>query len=286
MANEIQRMEMGKTYMIKTKKYHGSFLAIGAKNRVLPLFLAAKHTQLTSDSGVQIFWSRKNKNPSEEDSEGKFDFVYRKKVQKAKVNWFMIRKTPKTLKILQDFEDKGLIVSKRIKGEYKVTVNDILQVDKIKRRLEYKQKEEDNIEVFQINVFGEKSLSSDFVYIGIYSLHSETEVSLAYSFKTNYCKATLSGEDGINDLAVAKNIESEEDDLCQLEHKPTEQCNNCMLCSGQRNEKFKDEIKKYITSIIHDQKKFAEFKDEVLEIQTRIAEKRQEFLNEKEQNKV
>ena len=52
MVNEIIRMEMGKVYTVKTKKYIGSFLSIGAKNKVLPLFLAVKHSQLTSDSGI------------------------------------------------------------------------------------------------------------------------------------------------------------------------------------------------------------------------------------------
>ena len=177
----------------------------------------------------------------------------------------MIKKTPKSLKILSDLEDQGRIVLKRIMGDYKVTVQDMKELDKIQKKLDYKQKEEDNIEVFQINCFGEKSLSCDFVYIGIYSLHPDTEVSLAYSFKTNYCKATLSGEEGINDLAVAKNVDSDDDDKCNLEHK-AENCSSCMLCSGYRNEKFKDEIKKYISSIIIDKKKFSDFSDEVLEI--------------------
>ena len=44
MNNEILRMEMGKTYTVKTKRYVGNFLAIGAKNKVLPLFLAGKHS--------------------------------------------------------------------------------------------------------------------------------------------------------------------------------------------------------------------------------------------------
>ena len=111
------------------------------------------------------------------------------------------------------------------------------------------------------------------MYVGIYSLHPETEVCLAYSFKTNYCKATLSGEEGINDLAVAKNVESDEEDECKLDHK-AELCSSCMLCSGQRTEKFKDEIKKYIDNIMRDKKRFNEFSEEVLEIQTRINEKR------------
>lgn len=54
-----------------------------------------------------------------------------------------------------------------------------------------------------------------------------------------------------------------------------------MLCSGQRNEKFKDEIKNYIHGIMNNKVKFNSFQEEVVEIQHRINNKRLIFLNEK-----
>lgn len=73
--------------------------------------------------------------------------------------------------------------------------------------------------MFQINAFGEKTFSNDFVYLAIYSLHPETEVSLAFSFKTDYCKATLSGEEAFNDLAIAKHAVDDDDHVNHKTHK-------------------------------------------------------------------
>jgi hypothetical protein len=67
---ENLKMEQGKILELRTKKYMGVFAQIQGRNKVLPLYLAVRHSQMHSDTGIQIYWSRKNKQPSLEDNEG------------------------------------------------------------------------------------------------------------------------------------------------------------------------------------------------------------------------
>lgn len=57
------------------QKFQGIFLQVASKGKANPLYLAISHddSQLL---GVQIYWSRKNKCPNDEDSEGCFS-IYR-----------------------------------------------------------------------------------------------------------------------------------------------------------------------------------------------------------------
>jgi hypothetical protein len=45
----------------------------------------------------------------------------------------MIKKTFKNVKILQELEDDGKVVLKRIQADYKVTVQDEMEIEKIKK---------------------------------------------------------------------------------------------------------------------------------------------------------
>ena len=68
-------MEANSVAKFKTKRFLGSFLTIPCKRKGLPLFLGSIHSGYSSsgkDQDIQIYWSRKNMYPSQENCEGFF----------------------------------------------------------------------------------------------------------------------------------------------------------------------------------------------------------------------
>ena len=68
------KLESNAVNKFQLQRFQGTFGTINSRNRPVGLHLAVLHNELSS-IGVQIYWSRKNKYPSEEDCEGCFNAV-------------------------------------------------------------------------------------------------------------------------------------------------------------------------------------------------------------------
>ena len=88
-------------------RFQGTYCQISTKSKPLPCYLSVTHDDVSA-IGVQIFWSRKNKYPCQDDNEGVFNAVFEPATHDPRLQQYYYQLIPTGEKAQQPFTTDNL----------------------------------------------------------------------------------------------------------------------------------------------------------------------------------